>query len=321
MLGSDASHADDAFALRGKRVFVAGHKGMVGSGLVRRLQREDCETLAVDKSDLDLRDDAAVSAFMKREKPDAVFVAAARVGGILANASRPADFIYENLAIQNAVIHGAHQHGVSKLVFLGSSCIYPRLAPQPMPEESLLTGPLEETNQWYAIAKIAGLKMCEAYRQQYGCDFVSAMPTNLYGPNDNFDLESSHVLPALIAKIHAAKENADKSVTIWGTGTPRREFLHVDDCADALVFLMKNYSSSEHINCGVGNDISIKELAVLISEIVRYEGGFTFDSSKADGTPRKLLNVDKLTNMGWNAQISLEDGIESTYRWYVDNYA
>lgn len=319
MPDSDVMDRDNGYELTGKRVFVAGHKGMVGSGLVRRLRSEDCEILTVEKSDVDLRDQTAVMDYMRREKPDAVFLAAARVGGIWANASRPAEFIYENLAIQNAVIHGAYQYGVSKLVFLGSSCIYPRLAPQPMTEESLLTGPLEQTNQWYAIAKIAGLKMCEAYRQQYECDFVSAMPTNLYGPNDNFDLVSSHVLPALIAKIHTAKMRKDPDVIIWGTGAPRREFMHVDDCADALVFLMKNYSAAEHVNCGVGSDISIKDLALLISDIVGYEGDFVHDTTKADGTPRKLMNVDKLSALGWNAQISLEVGIESTYRWYVDN--
>lgn len=319
MPGSEAPTLANAYTLKGKRVFVAGHKGMVGSALVRRLKSEDCETLTVDKSKVDLRDQVSVRDYMKREKPDAVFVAAARVGGILANASRPAEFIYENLAIQNAVIHNAYENDVSKLVFLGSSCIYPRMAPQPMTEGSLLTGPLEETNQWYAIAKIAGLKMCEAYRQQYGCDFVSAMPTNLYGPNDNFDLVSSHVLPALIAKIHTAKTCSDPTVTIWGTGAPRREFLHVDDCADALVFLMKNYSDAEHVNCGVGSDVSIIELAVLISDIIGYGGEFVHDTSKADGTPRKLMSVDKLANLGWTAQISLEVGIESTYRWYVDN--
>jgi GDP-L-fucose synthase len=320
MPDNDAVRGANIYSLKGKRVFVAGHKGMVGSGLVRRLEGEDCETITVEKSQVDLRDQIAVDDFMRREKPDAVFVAAARVGGILANASRPAEFIYENLAIQNAVIHGAYRHEVSKLVFLGSSCIYPRMAPQPMVEESLLTGPLEETNQWYAIAKIAGLKMCEAYREQYGCDFISAMPTNLYGAHDNFDLVSSHVLPALIAKIHTAKTQNEPTVTIWGTGAPKREFLHVDDCADALVFLMKNYSGAKHVNCGVGSDISIKDLAALISDIVGYGGEFVYDTTKADGTPRKLLSVDKLADLGWKAQISLEVGIECTYRWYVDNH-
>ncbi len=320
MPDNDAVRGANIYSLKGKRVFVAGHKGMVGSGLVRRLEGEDCETITVEKSQVDLRDQIAVDDFMRREKPDAVFVAAARVGGILANASRPAEFIYENLAIQNAVIHGAYRHEVSKLVFLGSSCIYPRMAPQPMVEESLLTGPLEETNQWYAIAKIAGLKMCEAYREQYGCDFISAMPTNLYGAHDNFDLVSSHVLPALIAKIHTAKTQNEPTVTIWGTGAPKREFLHVDDCADALVFLMKNYSGAKHVNCGVGSDINIKDLAALISDIVGYGGEFVYDTTKADGTPRKLLSVDKLADLGWKAQISLEVGIECTYRWYVDNH-
>lgn len=321
MLDSDESTDASIYSLDGKRVFVAGHKGMVGSSLLRRLENEKCETLTVDKTDVDLRDLVAVSAYMKREKPDVVFVGAARVGGILANETRPAEFIYENLAIQNSIIHSAYENGVEKLLFLGSSCIYPRLAAQPMSEECLLTGSLEATNQWYAIAKIAGLKMCEAYRQQYGCDFISAMPTNLYGPNDNFDLVSSHVLPALIAKVHAAKVNQRPKVTIWGTGSPRREFLHVDDCADALVHLMTHYSDAEHVNCGVGSDISIKDLATLIAEIADFDGDFVYDTSKADGTPRKLLNVDKLTNLGWKSRIALEVGIESTYRWFVDNHA
>ena len=307
------------FDLSGKRVFVAGHKGMVGSAAVRRLAGEDCEVLTVDKSQVDLRDQVGVDAWMRDVKPDAVLLCAARVGGILANATRPAEFIYDNIAIQTAVIHSAYLNNVAKLVFLGSSCIYPRNAAQPMAEDCLLTGSLEPTNQWYAIAKIAGLKMCEAYREQYGCDYVSAMPTNLYGPEDNFDLTSSHVLPALVAKIHEAKVNNAPEVVIWGTGEPRREFLHVDDCADAIVFLLQHYSDAQQVNCGVGEDISIKDLALLIAKIIGYGGAFTHDLSKADGTPRKLLNVDKLSALGWKAQVSLETGIEQTYRWYLEH--
>ena len=306
----------DLFSLKGKRVYVAGHRGMVGSALHRRLASEDCELLTVGREDVDLRRQADVETWMAEAKPDAVFVPAATVGGILANDTRPAEFIYDNLMIETNLIHSSWRVGVEKLLFLGSSCIYPKMAPQPMSEEALLTGPLEATNQWYAVAKIAGIKLCQAYRRQYGSDFISAMPTNLYGIGDNFDLQSSHVLPALLAKMHAAKEAKAKSVTIWGTGTPLREFLYVDDCADALVFLMTSYSSEEHINVGVGEDISIRDLAELIRRIVGFNGEILTDTSKPDGTPRKLMDVSRLTQAGWKANRSLEDGISIVYDWY-----
>ncbi|MCW5726936.1 GDP-L-fucose synthase [Parvibaculum sp.] len=306
------------YSLAGKRVFVAGHRGMVGSAIIRRLEDEDCEVLTVGREALDLRRQADVEAWMAAHRPQAVFVPAATVGGILANDSRPADFLYDNLMIEANLIHAAWQTKVEKLLFLGSSCIYPKLAPQPMPEEALLTGPLEPTNQWYAVAKIAGIKLCQAYRRQHGCDFVSAMPTNLYGPGDNFDLQSSHVLPALIAKMHAARETGAPTVTIWGTGSPRREFLHVDDCADALVHLMKSYSEEEHINVGSGSDLSIRELAELVRRVVGYKGEIVTDLSKPDGTPRKLMDVSRLTGKGWKARISLDEGVQGVYRWYCD---
>jgi GDP-L-fucose synthase len=305
-----------SFALKGRRVWVAGHNGMVGSAICRRLATEECEILKADRRTVDLRRPADVERWMAEARPEAVFVAAARVGGVLANATYPADFIYDNLMIETNVIHAAWRLGVGKLLFLGSSCIYPRLAPQPIPEEALLDGPLEPTNQWYAIAKIAGIKLCEAYRQQHGCDFISAMPTNLYGPNDNFDLGTSHVLPALIAKIHDAKTAGRPSVEIWGSGKPLREFLHVDDLADATVFLMRNYSAAPHINVGAGKEITIAELARLIAEVIGYEGRFTFDPNRPDGTPRKLLDVGRLTALGWQARIALRDGIAETYAAY-----
>ncbi|MGB5948146.1 MAG: GDP-L-fucose synthase [Parvibaculum sp.] len=306
------------YSLEGKKVYVAGHRGMVGSALMRRLASEGCEIVTVGREAVDLRRQEQVEAWMMDERPQTVFVPAATVGGILANDTRPAEFLYDNLMIEANIIHSAWSAGVEKLLFLGSSCIYPKFAPQPLQESALLTGPLEPTNEWYAIAKIAGVKLCQAYRRQYGCDFISAMPTNLYGVGDNFDLQSSHVMPALMAKMHRAKLDRAASVTIWGTGTPRREFLHVDDCADALVFLMKTYSSEEHINVGVGEDISIRELAELVRRIVGFEGEIVTDTSKPDGTPRKLMDVSRLTRLGWRARTGLEEGIAQVYRWYCD---
>ena len=298
------------------RVFVAGHKGLVGSAICRRLQSEGDELVTASRSELDLADQRGVDAWFEQNEIDHVYLAAAKVGGIRANDTYPAEFLHSNLVIQSNVIHSAWQHGVSKLLFLGSSCVYPKLVPQPMPEDSLLTGPLEPTNEWYAIAKIAGIKMCQAYRKQYGFDAISVMPTNLYGPGDNFDLENSHVLPALIRKFHEAKASAAESVEVWGSGKPRREFMHVDDLADACVFLMQNYSSPEIVNVGWGQDISIRELADLICKIVGYEGRIELDPSKPDGTPRKLLDTSRLTALGWRPSITLEAGIESTYDWY-----
>lgn len=309
------------FPLRGRRVFVAGHKGMVGSAIMRRLRQIDCEILTADRRQLDLTRQKEVEEWMAAHKPDAVFVAAAEVGGIHANDSRPADFLYDNLAIQLATIEAARQAGVKKLQFLGSSCIYPRLAPQPMKEEALLTGPLEPTNQWYAIAKIAGLKMCQAYRRQHGCDFISVMPTNLYGPGDNFDPVESHVPAAMLLKTHIAKVSGASSIEVWGTGTPRREFLYVDDLADACVYLMERYSDEEAVNVGTGTDITIRELAETVARVVGFRGGFTFNTSKPDGAPRKLLDVSRLTALGWTAQTSLEDGFARTYEWFLQNVA
>lgn len=307
-----------AYTLEGKKVYVAGHRGMVGSALMRRLATEGCKIVTAGREAVDLRRQEQVEAWMMAERPQAVFVPAATVGGILANDTRPAEFLYDNLMIEANIIHSARGAGVEKLLFLGSSCIYPKFAPQPLQESALLTGPLEPTNEWYAIAKIAGVKLCQAYRRQYGCDFISAMPTNLYGVGDNFDLQSSHVMPALIAKMHRAKLDRAASVVIWGTGTPRREFLHVDDCADALVFLMKNYSHEEHINVGVGEDISIRELAKLVRCIVGFDGEIVTDPSKPDGTPRKLMDVSRLTHLGWRARKGLEEGIAEVYRWYCE---
>ena len=304
------------FDVHGKRVYVAGHRGMVGSALVRRLAREDCQILTASRSEVDLRNQQAVDRWFDEHRPDVVFVAAARVGGIYANNAQPGDFLYDNLALQTNLIEAARRVQVAKLLFFGSSCIYPRLAPQPMPESCLLTGSLEPTNQWYAIAKIAGLKLCEAYRRQYGCDFISVMPTNLYGPGDNFDPLTSHVLAALIVKIDDAVRCGHDRVVIWGTGTPRREFLHVDDLADAAVFLIKNWSSDEHINIGTGQDLSVAELARTIARIIGFEGNFVFDPSKPDGTPRKLLDVAKLNALGWRYRTDLESGIRQTYDWY-----
>jgi len=304
------------FSLKGKKVWVAGHRGMVGSALMRRLAGEGCELVTVGRDKVDLRRQSEVEDWMMQTRPQVVFVPAATVGGILANDSRPAEFIYDNLMIEANIIHAAWRNGVEKLLFLGSSCIYPKLAPQPMTEEALLTGPLEPTNQWYAVAKIAGIKLCQAYRRQYGCDFISAMPTNLYGMGDNFDLQSSHVLPALMAKMHLAKEKGEANVILWGTGTPRREFLYVDDCADALVYLMTHYSGEAHINVGSGTDVTIRELAELVKRVVGFTGDLVNDASKPDGTPRKLMDVSKLTQMGWQPRVGLEEGITRVYDWY-----
>ena len=301
------------------KIYVAGHRGLVGSAIVRRLQRAGFGNLVTrTSSELDLRDQQAVAAFFAAEKPDYVFLAAAKVGGILANNTYPAEFIYDNLAIQLNVIHQSYLNGVKKLLFLGSSCIYPKFAPQPMREEYLLDGKLEPTNEPYAIAKIAGIKMCQSYNRQYATRFISVMPTNLYGPNDNFDLQNSHVLPALLRKFHEAKEKEQPYVEVWGSGTPRREFLHADDLADACLFLMQTYEDSEIVNIGVGEDISIAELAELIREVVGYRGELRFDRSKPDGTPRKLLDVSRLQSLGWQAGIPLREGIEQTYRWYLE---
>ena len=309
------------YDLTGKRVWVAGHRGLVGSAIVRRLAAEGCDVIGMEAERVDLRRQADVEAWVAKHKPDAVFVAAAKVGGILANDSYPAEFLYDNLMIEANIVEASHRAGVEKLLFLGSSCIYPKFADQPIVEDALLTGALEPTNEWYAVAKIAGLKLCEAYRKQYGCDFISAMPTNLYGPGDNFDLETSHVMPALISKAHAAKlQNAD-SLTIWGTGTPRREFLYVDDLADGLVFLMKHYSGAQHINVGTGEDISILELAELVCTTVGFNGEIVRDETRPDGTPRKLLNVDALKALGWKAETSLADGLTATYDWFAARQA
>ena len=309
------------YPLAGKRVWVAGHRGMVGGALVRQLQTENCTVLTVGRDGLDLRDGRAVQAWMSANRPQAVILAAAKVGGIVANDSWPADFLFDNLAIENAIIHGAFETGVEKLLFLGSSCIYPKLAPQPIREDALLTGPLEPTNEWYAVAKIAGIKLCQAYRRQHGRDFISAMPTNLYGPGDNFDLTSSHVIPALMRKAHEAKMAGAATMTIWGSGTPRREFLHVDDCASALLFLLKTYSGESHVNVGSGTDVTIEELARLVMRVVGFEGELVRDSTKPDGTPRKLMSNEKLAAMGWTPSISLEEGLAKTYRWFLENKA
>ncbi|MCA2411328.1 GDP-L-fucose synthase [Rhizobium leguminosarum bv. viciae 248] len=301
-----------------KKIWVAGHRGMVGSALVRRLHSEDCSVLTATRQELDLKRQDEVEKFVQVNKPDAIILAAAKVGGILANDTLPADFLYDNLIIEANIFEAAHRNDVGRLLFLGSSCIYPKFAPQPISEDALLTGPLEPTNEWYAVAKIAGIKLAEAYRRQHGRDYISAMPTNLYGPGDNFDLQSSHVLPALIRKAHLAKLSAASEITVWGTGTPRREFLHVDDCADALVFLLKNYSDAQHVNVGSGEDIEIIELTRLVCRVVGYEGRIVHDLSKPDGTPRKLMSNQKLREMGWKPHISLEDGIRATYAWFLE---
>ncbi len=309
MSGSVSSH----FELAGKRVYVAGHRGMVGSAIIRRLASEQCEVLTAPRGH-DLREQAAVREWFAANRPEVVIVAAAKVGGILANDSYPASFLYDNLMIEANVIEAARQHGAAKLLFLGSSCIYPRLAPQPIAEEALLTGSLEPTNEWYALAKIAGIKLCQAYRRQYGCDFISAMPTNLYGSGDNFDLASSHVLPALIRKAHEAKLAGAAEMVIWGSGAPLREFLHVDDLADACIFLLRHYSDESHINVGSGREISIRDLAVMVARIVGYGGAIACDASKPDGTPRKLMDSGRLEALGWRPSIALEDGIADVYQ-------
>lgn len=308
-----------SFSLTGKRIWVAGHRGMVGSALLRRLALEDgCEILTVDRDTVDLRRQSDVERWMAQHHPDIIILAAAKVGGILANSRYPADFLYDNLMIEANIIHMAARLDIEKLLFLGSSCIYPKHAPQPIAEDALLTGPLEPTNEAYAIAKIAGLKLCAAYRQQNGHDFISAMPTNLYGPNDNYDPETSHVVPALIHKIHAAKTSAAPSVTLWGTGQPRREFLHVDDMADGCLFLLKHYSGAEPVNLGYGEDIPIVELAEIIRTIVGFDGQVIFDSTKPDGTPRKLVDSSRLRSMGWSPKIEFRGGLASTYQVYLE---
>lgn len=309
------------FDLAGKRVWVAGHSGMVGSALVGRLETENCTLLTADRTALDLRQQADVDKWITSNKPDVIFLAAAKVGGIKANDNYPGEFLYDNLLIEANVIEAARRNDVAKLVFLGSSCAYPKFAPQPIAEEALLTGSLEPTNEWYAVAKIAGLKLTQAYRRQHGCDFISAMPTNLYGPEDNFDLETSHVVPALIRKFHEAKINRHPTVIIWGSGTPRREFLHVDDCVDALVFLAKHYSADSHINVGIGTDLTISELASMIAAIVGYEGEISHDLNKPDGAARKLLDVSRLKALGWAPKTNLKEGITATYAWFRKHYS
>ena len=300
------------------RIYVAGHRGLVGSAVVRRLEEGGFRNvLTATRDELDLRDQGAVNEWFEANRPDYVFLVAGTVGGILANSTRPAEFIYDNLMIHGTVVHASHLSGVRKLLYLGSSCIYPRHATQPITEEQLLTGPLEPTNEWYAVAKIAGIKLCQAYRRQYGSDFVSAMPTNLYGPNDNFDLSSSHVLPALIRKFHDAKTSGDPRVEIWGTGSPMREFLHVDDLADACVYLMEHYSDDMHINVGTGVDLSIRELAEKVRGVVFPDAVLHFDTSKPDGTPRKVLDVSRLRELGWSPKYDLDSGIRSTYEWFL----
>ena len=306
------------FDLHGKSVWVAGHNGMVGGALMRRLASEGCALLTADRRELDLTRQADVERWMGERRPQVIFLAAAKVGGILANDTYPADFLYDNLMIEANVVHAAARQGVEKLLLLGSSCIYPRLAPQPIEETALLTGPLEATNEWYAIAKIAGIKLAQAYRRQHGCDFISAMPTNLYGPGDSYDLDTSHVIPALIRKAHTAKITRSSELMIWGTGTPRREFLHADDCADALVHLMKTYSDAEHINVGSGTDLAIHDLAQIICEVVGFEGTITHDLSKPDGTPRKLMSGAKLAALGWTPKIALREGLADAYRDFLE---
>jgi len=303
------------------RIYVSGHTGLVGSAIVRRLRREGlANLLTVTRDELDLRDQAAVEAWFEEARPDYVFLVAGTVGGILANSTRPAEFIYDNLMIHGTVVHAAYRNGVKRLLYLGSSCIYPRECPQPMREEHLLTGTLEPTNEPYAIAKIAGIKLCQAYRRQYGCDFVSAMPTNLYGPHDNFDLASSHVLPALIRKFHEAKAAGHSEVEIWGTGSPRREFLHVDDLADACLYVFRHWDEDIHVNVGTGEDLSIRELAEMVRDVVHPEAELVWDASKPDGMPRKLLDVSRLHALGWRHSIPLRGGIASTYRWFLDHH-
>ena len=309
------------YSLTGKRVWVNGYRGMVGQALVRRLETIDCEILKTTSDDLDLRRQADAEDWMNDSKPEAVFLCAATVGGIMANDTRPAEFLYDNLAIEANVIHGAWRAGVEKLLYLGTGCMYPREAPQPIPEDCLLTGPLEPTNEWYAVAKIAGLKMCQAYRRQYGCDFITALPTNLYGPGDNFDPQDSHVIPALIQKAHAAKTEGAKSMEVWGSGAPLREFLYVDDATEILVFLMQTYSEEAHINVGLGKELSIREVAESIIHVVGFEGELVFNTEKPDGMPRKLLDAKRLSQLGQSSTISLKDGLNRTYTWFLENIA
>jgi GDP-L-fucose synthase len=307
---------------RDSRIFVAGHRGLVGSAIVRRLAAEGFENLLLaTRQELDLRDQSAVNGWFAAHRPEFVFLVAGTVGGILANSTRPAEFLYDNLMIHGTVVEAAKRSGTRKLLYLGSSCIYPRQAPQPIAEEQLLTGPLEPTNEWYAVAKIAGIKLCQAYRHQYGCDFVSAMPTNLYGPGDNFDLNASHVVPALLRRFHDAREEGRQTVTVWGSGSPRRELLHVDDLADACLFLLRHYSDDEHVNVGTGEDLSIRELAEMVRDVAAPGIRLEFDLSKPDGMPRKLLDVSKLHRLGWKHRVALREGIESTYRWFVEHQA
>jgi GDP-L-fucose synthase len=312
---------DATFDLKGKKVWVAGHRGMAGAAIVRRLAREKCEIITAGRETLDLKRQADVEAWMATARPDAIFLAAATVGGILANSTRPAEFLYDNLVIETNIIEAARRIGVKKLLFLGSSCIYPRLATQPMREEALLTGALEPTNEWYAIAKIAGIKLCAAYRRQYGCDFVSVMPTNLFGPGDRYDAEGGHVVAALIMKIHAAKAAGRDTVEIWGTGTPKREFLFSEDLADACVFVMKHYSDEPFLNVGTGRDITILELARTVADIAGWKGTFTFNTEKPDGTPRKVMDVSRLAALGWTAPTEFRTGMQAAYAWYVENVA
>ena len=309
----------EIFSLAGKRVWVAGHRGMAGSAIVRRLKSENCEILTAGRDVLDLSRQKETEDWLAESRPDAIFLAAATVGGILANATRPAEFIRDNLAIETNVIHAAFRTGVKKLLFLGSSCIYPKLAQQPMKESALLTGALESSNEWYAVAKIAGIKLAQAYRRQYACDFISAMPTNLFGIGDNYDLTQGHVVAALIMKIEAAKREGQSTVELWGTGTPLREFLFADDMADGLVFLMKNYSGESHVNVGTGTDLTIVQLAEAIARVAGWSGKFTFDTSKPDGTPRKVMDVSRLTAMGWTARTPFDEAIRKAYVWYVEN--
>ena len=305
------------YSLADKRVWVAGHRGMVGAAIARRLAEAKCEVLTADRATVDLRSQAMVEDWMEAARPQAVFLAAAKVGGILANDTYPADFLYENLMIEANIIAAAHRIAVEKLLFLGSSCIYPKFTPQPIPEEALLTGPLEPTNEWYAIAKIAGIKLCQAYRRQHGRDFIAAMPTNLYGPGDNYDLKSSHVIPALLRKAHEAKQRGDREIVIWGSGTPRREFLHVDDCAQACLHLMQVYSGDGHVNVGSGEDITILELTRLVCDVVGFAGAIAHDRTKPDGTPRKLMSADKIRALGWAPRIGLKDGLADAYAAFL----
>lgn len=311
--------SDYNFDLNGKRIWVAGHRGMVGAAIVRRLASEDCEVLSAGRDDVDLTRQDEVEAWMRANQPDTIFIAAAKVGGIVANDTLPADFLYENMMIEANIIHAAHLCDVDRILFLGSSCIYPRMAEQPMKEEALLTGPLEPTNEWYAIAKIAGIKLCQAYRKQFGRHYISAQPTNLYGPHDNFHLQHSHVIPALILKAHNAKLAKQEEVVVWGSGKPYREFLYVDDLADALVFLMKSYDEALHINVGTGEEVTIGELAQSVIEAVRFEGKLVFDTSRPDGPPRKLMDSSRLLSMGWRPKISLQDGLALAYQWFLKN--